>query len=198
MSDMNYRLKQFHWIIHLLFVICLFSHTANADRGDTLVVNSEIVNLRTQPSVTSQIVKRLARNHEVIEISRYDDWVEVGTKDKGLDYGWIHGPLLVTKQGTAVSSLQNDSFSVFRTQFVALIKDIEKQTGIIPFTEVEQQDEGSLQLTSSKDWLSLAPEQRDELLTEVFDLWRKYVATGLSVSVDVIDENGNQYMMMFR
>ncbi|NNE37125.1 MAG: SH3 domain-containing protein [Gammaproteobacteria bacterium] len=195
----NLELQKFPWASCLILSLCLVNHSAFADRGDSLVITGDIVNLRSGPSIESRIVKRLVNDDEVIEISRYEDWVEVATNNKRLDYGWIHDSLMETIDGTpASSSSENEEFITFRTHFVTFIKKVESQTGITPFTEVEQLDAGSLQLTSSDDWISLDPQQRDNILSEVFDLWRNYVATGLSVLVEVIDENGEQHMMMFR
>ncbi len=198
MYKVNDYLHKFVWPSWLILALCMFNHSAIADRGDTLVINAEIVNLRSRPSTTSTIVKRLPIDREIIEISRYEDWVEVATNDKRLDYGWIHSDLLAKKDGSPVATPQNHHFSLFRAHFVSLVKEVENKTGVTPFIAVEQLDEGSLQLTSNEDWLSLTLDQRNNILTKVFDLWRKYVETGLSVAVEVMDEDGNQHMMMFR
>lgn len=176
----------------------IFVYPAIADRGDTLLISGDIVNLRAKPSMTSVIYKRLAKNNEVIEISRYQEWVEVTTNSKNLDYGWIHQSLLNTATGQPISTANNKKFEIFRTHFVLLLKNYEENMGKLPFSGVELIDKGTLQVTATDYWFALEPEQRNTVLTEVFDLWRKYVDTGISVMVEIVDDIGGQHMMMFK
>jgi hypothetical protein len=181
----------------LLTVLSIFSSSLHAKRGDTLIVSGDIVNLHARPSTSSQAFKQLEKNSKVIEISRYEDWVEVTTNDKNLDYGWIHQEFLVTAAGGTLDTTDDKQYAQFRSQFILFLNNYEK-TGMSPFTGVELLEPGALQITAHKDWFALEQKQRNTILTEVYDLWKKYVEPGKSAFIEVVDEKGEQHMMMFR
>jgi hypothetical protein len=86
--------------ISLLSVI----RPAHAAPGDSLLVIGDNVNVRSGPSTATDVRMRVGRQHVVVEVERYDDWVLVAIAGSGGDEGWIHGSLLAGPDGQRLAS----------------------------------------------------------------------------------------------
>lgn len=185
----------------LIFIISIellsFLPTAFADRGDTLIVTGNTVNLRSRPSTSAEVIKQLGQNSKVIEISRFEEWVEVTTDESRHDYGWIHQSLLSSIEGISLAFPENSQYERFKAQYLSLLSKYEDESEIELFSGIELIDTGTLHLIATDDWFGIEQQQRDKYLSEVFDLWRQFVDTGKSVSVEIIDSSGEPHMMMF-
>lgn len=56
---------------------------------NTLVVNSETLNLRKGPSTSYDVIEQLKRDQELIFLAMTGDWVKVKVKSNGL-VGFVH------------------------------------------------------------------------------------------------------------
>lgn len=186
------------FIFIILLELLSFLPVAFADRGDTLIITGNTVNLRSRPSASADVIKQLGQKSKVIEISRFEEWVEVTTDESRHDYGWIHQSLLSSFEGKSLAHPENSQFELFKVRYMPLLRGYEDESGIELFSAIELIDTGSVQLIATDDWFGLEQQQRDKYLTEVFDFWRKFVETGKSVSVEIIDSSGEQHMMMFK
>lgn len=185
------------FIFIILLELLSFLPVAFAGRGDTLIITGNTVNLRAQPSTSADVIKQLGQMSKLIEISRFEEWVEVTTIESNHDYGWIHQSLLSSIEGIPLTFPESSQFEEFKSRYISLLKGYKDESGIELFSVIELIDTGSVQLIATDDWFGLEQQKRDKYLTEVFDLWRKFVETGISVSVEIIDSNGEQHMLMF-
>ncbi|MGK0297350.1 MAG: hypothetical protein ACI9XC_000953 [Gammaproteobacteria bacterium] len=167
--------------------------------GDGLIITGSIVNLRAEPSMQGKILLKLSRDKEVIEISRYQEWIEVATKREDFDTGWIHKSLLDSLDGT-LEELNTDvvKFNDFKPVYEDLIQNFISAKGINPFSKTEHRGGGNISMVATNDWFTFSQPEREKLLSEIFNLWRQRVEIGLSVMVEVVDNNNEQHMVMFR
>jgi hypothetical protein len=170
-----------------------------AKTGDDLIVTGSIVNMRAGPSLEAKVLLRFVKGTQVIEISRFQEWVEVATRRNDIDTGWIHDSLLASVDPQTQDLAPDIAvYNEFREDFDALVERVKSTHGIDPFSGLERVQRGRLAITASKDWFSMQQTERESLLSEIFNLWRQRVETGYSVMVEIIDNNDEQHMMMFR
>ena len=202
---LKYHCSQFYNQLTIPIRLCLLTiliypqtTIVNAFPGDELVVTGSIVNFRAIPSLQAKVLLRFAKGKELIEISRYQEWIEVSTKGEDARSGWVHSSVLESLE-TEDHGLQSEelAFSHFKSQFDELNESIHKEHGYVPFTRVERVSTREIQLTGSKDWFLITQQQRENILSDVFKLWLVNVEIGLSVSVEVVDSNNKQHMVMF-
>ncbi len=195
---MNDSLIKTAFIFIVSIELLSFLPTAFADRGDTLIITGNTVNLRSRPSPLAEVIKQLGGNSKVIEISRFEEWVEVTTDESRHDYGWIHQSLLSSIEGISLAFPENGQYEQFKVQYLFLLREYEDDAGIELFSGIDLVDTGTLQIIASDDWFGIEQQQRERYLSEVFDLWKQFVDTGKSVSVEIIDSSGEPHMMMFK
>lgn len=182
----------------------LFSYSVTAAPGDTLSIDVDLANVREGPSTNFPVVMKLGKGRNLIEIRRQSDWVEIETGKSIIKSGWIYAPLL--KQVNAakttivlkIDGSTNPLFELFKLAFNELNENIKRETGQTYFTKSENPDNRTIQLTATESWLNAPREARQENLSEIFEIWGAAVGDGLPITVDIIDNNGDRLMSMFR
>lgn len=187
-----------------LLPLLLVSSLVFAASGDELSVLGNTVNLREGPSTDHTVALKLAKGQKLFEIQREGEWVEVWTGMAGGKSGWIHVSL-VTK--TAMASPQpppnrevvfEQAFDKFRPEFAVLNEWLEIETGNMPFTDVEYTGNGVVRVMANATWLDTGRVQREKHLTRIFELWNAVVEVGLPVTVEIVDNQNERLMVMFR
>lgn len=182
----------------LLVLACgiLAISNSHAAAGDQLIITGNIVNIRTAPSTDAALAIKLSKDRKVIEIQRQGDWVEIKTNRDDIKTGWIYKTLI--RKLKKKESLEEKRFRVFKQRFNAYKENIRKQNGIPQFKEVIDKGEGTIHVIATEAWLAKTHEARGVPLNEVFKLWSDVVPVGSSMSVIVLDEQGEQHTMMLR
>ena len=180
----------------LLGLFCLHGM---AETGDGLVINGSRVNLRAEPPIIAKIRLQLDRGDEVIEISRYEEWVEVATKRNDVESGWIHGSLLMLPENNSDEPDEERlAFNEFSMEFEKLMNSSYPISSEKLFSEVQHLQHGNIRIMATEYWFKLQQDERDRLLTEVFNLWRRWVIPGYSVMVEIVDKHNQQHMMILK
>ncbi|MGH6905762.1 MAG: SH3 domain-containing protein, partial [Geminicoccaceae bacterium] len=73
--------------------MALLATAAIAAPGDPLVVTSDVVNVRAGPGTDNPVLFHVARDQQVVELTRTGNWVQVQIPYEAAD-GWIHQSLL--------------------------------------------------------------------------------------------------------
>lgn len=176
-----------------------FTHSlqALAEKGDELFVIESLVNVRSAPTLESEVLLRLEKGRKLIEIQRQESWIEVELHRDDIQAGWVHKSLLA-KATKSKNTSSPTRFDKFMQRFNDHNDVIEKQNGIIYFTKVMNKGKGDIELIATQEWLNSNIETRNSSLSEIFTLWSKYVPVGNSISIQVLDEQGDQYTLMMR
>jgi len=197
----SHKTKQATSVISLALCIAVFSpgYTSNsvAATADELIIIESIVNVRAGPSKEAEVLVKLSKDRKVTEIQRQNNWVEIETHRDDVKTGWIHKSLL----GKAAATQNTSSptrFDHFMQRFNDHNEVIKKQNGVIYFTEAKDKGNGQIDLIATQAWISSNIEMRDTVLNEIFKLWSDVVPVGSSVSVHVLDVQGEQYTVMLR
>jgi len=182
----------------LLVIACGSVAISNsyAATGDQLIITGDIVNLRTAPSTDAASPIKLLKDRKLIEIQRQGDWVEVKTNREDIKTGWVYKTLI--KKIKKKESAEEKRFRIFKQRFNAYNENIRNQNGIPQFKEVIDKGEGTIHVIATEAWVATTHEARGASLTDVFKLWSDVVPVGSSLSVVVIDEQGEQHTMMLR
>lgn len=180
-------------IIALCFLPVSHSLAAN---GDALIITGNIVNLRTAPSTDAASPIKLLKDRKVIEIQRQGDWIEVKTNREDIKSGWIYKTLI--RKLKKKESAEEKRFRIFEQRFNAYKENVRNQNGIPQFKEVIDKGEGTIHVIATEAWLATTHETRGVSLIDVFKLWSDVVPVGSSLSVIVLDEQGEQHTMMMR
>ncbi len=167
-----------------------------AAAGDQLIITGNIVNLRTAPSTDAASPLKLLKDRKVIEIQRQGDWVEVKTNRDDVKTGWIYKTLV--RKLKKKESTEEKRFRIFKQRFNAYKENIRNKNGIPQFKEVIDKGKGIIHVIATEAWLATTHEVRGVSLNEVFKLWSDVVPVGSSLSVIVLDEQGEQHTMMLR
>jgi SH3-like domain-containing protein len=167
-----------------------------ADTGDVLIITGEIVNVRSAPSTESEIIIKLSKDRKVIEIQRKNDWIEIHTNRKDISSGWIHKSLISSVRNTA--TLNDNRFKKFMQGFKEYNEITKTRNGDIYFTEAKNKESGQLDLIATESWLNAEREVREESFNAVFQLWSSVIPVGKTASARVLDEQGEQHMLMLR
>ena len=169
---------------------------SHAATGDQLIITGDIVNLRTAPSTDAASSIKLLKDRQVIEIQRQGDWIEIKTNREDIKTGWVYKTLI--RKLKKKESAEEKRFRIFKQRFNAYKENIMNQNGIPPFKEVMDKGEGTIHIIATEAWLATTHEARGVSLSDVFKLWSDVVPVGSSLSVIVLDEQGEQHTMMMR
>jgi hypothetical protein len=170
-----------------------------ADLGDNLLVTGTVINLRSGPSLNDPVLLKLNRGTRVIEISRHEEWIEVTIDRDDIEVGWIHASLLEPEvPGPEDGEIASSHFQRFMLDFEHYRNDRLLEDGITHFSDISSDLKGLLKLTITDDWFSLPLERREEILSEIFRIWKGSAESGSRVSVEVVDKNQEAHMMIFR
>jgi SH3 domain-containing protein len=185
----------------IALVLCILYKSSFAATGDKLVITGNIVNVRSEPSTSADLLIKLSKDREVTEIQRQRDWVEIETNREDIKTGWVHESLLGTMTIIATESPNTSSptrFDKFKQRFYDQNEIIDKQNGVIYFSEVINKGRGQIEVIATKAWLDSDHEKRGNVTNSIFKLWGKLVPVGNSMSVRVLDEQGEQHMIIIR
>jgi hypothetical protein len=170
-----------------------------ARMGDELQVTGSMVNMRSGPSLNDQVLIKLRRGTRVVEISRFEQWVEVTIDRDDIEVGWIHESLLTSGETTEnLDDKASGHFERFMSLFEELIDKYRREDGIIHFSDVTSDVAGALQLTATDTWFKLPLERRELILSGIFGLWRDSSHNGIRLSVEVVDKNKQAHMIIFK
>ena len=175
---------------------CMLVQHSLAATGDKLIVTSEIINLRAAPSTDAAVLIKLIKNKRVIEIQRQGNWIEVDTQRDDVKKGWVYKTLL--KKIAEEPSVAEKRYKVFQKRFADYSKAIKKRNGTQYFATTRNKDETTIDVIATEAWLNAGIEERQTTINDVFKLWSEVVPVGLSASVRVLDEEGEQHMVMLR
>jgi len=195
-------------LLYLLALCFLLPFTAKAGPGDELVIVSSLVNMRAGPSMDEQVILRLAQDRRLVEIRRSGNWVEVYTDSTKTASGWVYSSLVGSVEqdisttekdaGLAQSRVVNTVFELFLLAFAELNERIRRENGTDYFLNASELGNGSIQVTASEVWLQKSMQEKQEDLVEIFEIWAAAVEEGMSISVDIIDGDGDKSMSMLR
>lgn len=191
----NRHIVLMRWLIViscLIYTIDSFSQV-----GDELIVNESLVNIRVEPNTDAEVLLKLQRDRKVTEIQRDGNWVEVEIHREDKGAGWIHKSLL-SKATVSKNTSSPTRFDNFMQRFNNHIEVITKQSGTLYFSEVEHKGQGQLKIIATQAWLSSDIETRNNSLSEIFRLWSDVSPVGSSISIEVLDEQGEKYTVMLR
>lgn len=185
----------------VILVSVLFGITTRVwgDPGDTLLIQGNNVNVRKGPTESDVVVAKLNEDHELIEIDRKDDWIEVGVAQYDGLTGWVHHSLVRpgSAQGATIAKA-NPRFDEFNRAFESLNNLIEDEHGMRLFTEAQDLGDGIVQVTATETWLSATKSEQQNNLQTIFDLWNEADGTDLPIAVYVVDQRGNKVTSMSR
>jgi len=187
----------------LTVFIMILATSVMAMPGDNLVITGSIVNLRQSPAMDAPVLLKLVQGRNVIEMKRVGDWIEVLTNRSDVESGWVHQSLLAslhahTESNNVATIVDSTAFRTFTDKFKEFNESITRLNGFVLFIQVEEVDIGKLQITATPEWFSATQEQREEILSTVFEMWSDIVEPGFSILVQVVDEHGQPHMVMFR
>ena len=185
-------------LISILF--CVLTCQASAAPGDELVVLNKIVNMRSGPSVEEPILLKLEQGRKLSEIRREGRWVEVATAREDIPSGWVYYTLVGQAPEVAKESEEKfeSVYDLFVLALAELNKDLQGRLGFVPFVESKDLDKGHIELTAADAWLALPRVSREAQLSEVFAIWAAAVGVGRSITIFVVDKDGEQSMSMLR
>lgn len=185
-------MKSSRYSSHFLILVCtvLFTIHSHAEPGDTLEVTGEVVNLRAEPTTKAKVLIKLVKGNKVTEIQQKGNWIEVETHHDDIKSGWVHKSLL----GQSGSTANTEPV----TRFDRFMARYNEQNNKTYFSDVKNRGEGVIELTVTDAWLNAEREVRSQSVTDIFKLWAEAYGTGRSVSVIVLDAQGEQHMIMLR
>lgn len=190
--------------ISTIFLFSLLPFTVTAAAGDELQVTSHLVNVREGPSMEAPVVMKLSEGRSVVEVGREGSWVEVDTGHEETPTGWIHANLLQKGEQEAEPGDGEEQegvkalFELFKQALAEYNARKQREAGYAYFENPEYTGDGVIEVTGSRYWLRLPMEQRMEDLSDVFDIWAAAVGEGPSITVNVVAQNGEKQMTMFR
>ncbi len=181
-----------------IVVVCLGQATNSfADKGDKLIVTESIVNVRSGPSSEYESIVKLKKDREVTEIQRQENWVEIETHRDDIKTGWIHKSLL-KKLTVSKNTSPLTRFDKFKKRFDDKNEVIKKQDSDIYFSEVKNRGNDQIDVIATQVWFDSNMEKRNSTVNEIFELWSNFVPVGNSMSVHVLDQQGEQYTVLLR
>jgi len=65
-------------------------------------------------------------------------------------------------------------------------------------TKTKYLGNNNIQITATDAWLNLPRTDRENSLSDVFEIWSETVGNDLSIMVYIVDKNGDRFMTMLR
>ncbi len=192
--DIKYKIT--HKFLVVFVSGWMFVSNGNAATGDKLIITANIVNLRAAPTVEASVLIKLLKDRKVTEVHRQGGWVEINTGREDVRSGWIHQSL-ITKE-TSEESHEQQRFKKFIKKFNDYNEELNKETGKQYFKNTIHKENYNINVIATEDWLKIDQEERSLVLNNIFKLWSDVVPVGNSVSVIILDEQGEQHMIMLR
>lgn len=149
------------------------------------------------------VLMKLAEGRAVAEVRRRGNWVQVETGHEETPTGWIHANLLQKKPEADSGESEEQQgvealFDLFKRALSEYNAGKKQEAGYAYFTDPEYTGDGVIEVTASRYWLRLPMEQRMQDLSDVFEIWAAAVGEGPSITVNVVAQNGEKQMTMFR
>jgi len=189
------RLTPFIFLILLSFTTSLIA--------DSLIITGSLVNLRESPSSEAPILLKLAQGRIATATQHQRGWVEIRIDHPQINSGWVHESLVsyisIHQDGNTDPVVTKTSvFEIFMGKFEQLNQELHNQSGFIPFTGADIINDDTITVTATPDWFTASQKLREDILSAVFELWSDAVKPGVSITVQVLDENNEYHMVMFR
>ena len=166
-----------------------------AEPGDTLYVQKSLAVVHTGPGTSHSVLLKLGKGHELIELYRQGEWINVGIARTGGKDGWIHASLVGSvSSGGATVAPADPKFDTFVRDVGKLNDKVEPITGFPFFTKIENLGDGIVQLTAHDGWLSAPRSSREANLETLFNLWSQHEGSGLPVAVYIANRMGKIVM----
>ena len=180
--------------VYPILGLVFFASVAMAATGNRLLVQGNAVNVREAPSTNAAIVLQLNLGHELLEIRRSGDWVNVGiARTDGKD-GWVHASLVgAYSPGGGIVVPPDPKFDKF-LQALWGINYLAKTMGFDLFIGAENLGDGIINVTTTDVWLSTPNDIRHDNLNTLFNLWDAAEGTGLPILVRIVDGRGRVVM----
>ena len=179
-------------------------HTMAAP-GDELVVTGGLVNVRSAPSLDAPVVMRLAKGRMLTEISREGPWVEINTRRSDIDSAWIHSKLVTIARESVEAQMpdyqsaeEKTLFDLFNRALREMNENNKKETGNTYFQKAKNLGNGVVEVTATEEWLNASRESREKAMSEVFRIWDAAMVDRSSITVFIVNQNGERQMSMFR
>lgn len=194
----------------------IFALSTVAAPGDVLFIQGDQVNIRHDPNTSAAVMMQLDRGHQLLEIQRDGDWVNVGIEGAGGQDGWVHGSLVgpggvgpggLGLEGPAgetapaaitATATGDPRFVQFRREVLALNAKAYKASGANHFTAVSDLGDGIVRVTATESWVAASETARQKDMDTLFDLWDVAEGTGLPIMVQVVDGGDNVVMTRSR
>lgn len=178
------------------FCAMTLAAAAVADPGDLHEVSGAKVNLRAGPSDDTSVLTTVEQGDELIELRREGNWLGVRVMETG-DEGWIYGELV---RRVAQSRLERSttpvSFEELSTDFDRLIERVGAQLGYPPIARLEHQEQATLRVTPSHDWLLRADADAHVMAAlALYQVW-KADQEGRPVKLVLVDGQGEAYVVI--
>ena len=182
--------------------MALLATAAVAAPGDPLVVTSDVVNVRAGPGTDNPVLFHVARDQQVVELTRTGNWVQVQIPDEAAD-GWIHQSLLqvveraqpppegeATTIAVRSAPSESEAIALFRSNVGELNARAVAVAGVELFAGAEPADGGTVRVMVTEAW-DLIPEAGQQSYTNaLFDQWRAAARGSEPLRVQVVDPNG--------
>jgi uncharacterized protein YgiM (DUF1202 family) len=182
-------------IAAVVTVVTAFSVHARGASGDILYVKVDRVNVRQGASTKTPVLITLNKGHELLEIYRQEEWIQVGVARTGGKIGWIHRSLVTSELplGGKTTTPLTPEFENFMWAFNILNHKVKSATGVTFFTEVEDLADGIIRVTATDTWLSGSRQERESNLRTIYKLW-KAANDNLPVAVYIVGPQGKRRM----
>lgn len=186
--------------------LVLLSGTSWAASGDTLIVTGSRVNVRAGPSTDAQVMTQVARDQQVVERGRRDEWVQVELTDTEGQQGWIHGSLLApaAESGTGQANVPEPAASPdaaelagvrrFQASVDYLNQRAQQVAGVDLFTGVESAGAGAVQVNATDAWHTMPPAGQRSYLNTLVARWAAAKGGAEPVSVRIVGPDGSVVM----
>ncbi|MCK4578455.1 MAG: SH3 domain-containing protein [Candidatus Marinimicrobia bacterium] len=164
-----------------------------------IYVSSNSAAVREGPGTNHPVEIEIKRGHQLMEISRQDNWILVGVAGAGGITGWIMASNTSTDPpAKIIRAIKNEAFDNFNTAFSFLNNSIETSSGYTLFTGAEYLGDGIIEVTVTNVWLSAPYTDREGTLQTIFNLWDAADDSGLSIAVYAVDHKGKRVMSLSR
>jgi hypothetical protein len=182
--------------------MALLATAAVAAPGDPLVVTSDVVNVRAGPGTDNPVLFHVARDQQVVELTRTGNWIQVQIPDEAAD-GWIHQSLLQVVEraqpapdgvaGTVDARSApsgSEAIALFRSNVTELNARAVAVAGVELFAGAEPADGGTVRVMVTEVW-DLIPEAGQQSYTNaLFVQWRDAAGGAEPLRVQVVDPDG--------
>lgn len=159
----------------------------------TIYVRAQVLNLRTDPSLTSHTIKKLKEGQRLTQVNRSGNWLQVLADDAGGRPGWVHASLVgkTPPPPPTKAPSEQKAFKMFRKSFDQYNAQIKRLKGMTFFNDVEYLNQGVIQVTATDILLSAPKKYKEKYLLTLMGMWLEVRGTNQPATVRIVDENGH-------